>query len=82
MQQVFEPRPVEGQHTTPGHGYNMNAHFGSFLPVAILSSPDRLVIGESGHRNFDEKPRAYEFASGCLGSFPDIHEWPLSAEAV
>jgi hypothetical protein len=35
-------------------------------------SPDRLVIGESGHRNFDAKPRAYEFASGCLGSEADV----------
>ena len=47
-----------------------------FLPVAILS-PDRPLVGESGHRNFDAKPRAYEFASGCLGSFPDSHERPL-----
>ncbi len=38
-----------------------------FLPVAILL-PDRLVLGESGHRNFDAKPRAYKFVSGCLGS--------------
>ncbi len=38
---------------------------GRFLPIATLS-PDRLVIGESGHRNFDAKPCVYEFASGCL----------------
>jgi len=38
-----------------------------------------LAARESGHRNFDAKPRAYEFVSGCLGSFPDIHERLLSA---
>ena len=30
------------------------------------SITDWLVIGQSGHRNFDAKPRAYEFANGCL----------------
>jgi len=56
----------------------MAAH-GRLLPVTIRipSTLDRLLIGESGHRNFDAKPRAYEFASGCLGSFPDSHERPL-----
>ncbi len=33
-----------------------------------LARSELPLIGESGHRNFDEKPRAYEFASGCLGS--------------
>jgi len=51
---------------------------GRFLPFAIVSC-DRSLLGESGHRNFDAKPRAYEFASGCLGSFPNIHERLLSA---
>ncbi len=51
---------------------------GRLLPVTIgiPSTLDRLLLGESGHRNFDAKPHAYEFASGCLGSFPDIQERP------
>ncbi len=40
---------------------------GRFLPATILS-PDRLLLGESGHRNFDAKPRVYDFVSDCLGS--------------
>ncbi len=42
---------------------------GRFLPVAILS-PDRLVIGESGHWDASSKSHVY-----------DIHERLLSAKS-
>ncbi len=48
---------------------------GRFLPVTILS-PDRRVIGESGHRNFDAKSRAYEFANGYLRPGAVVHAEP------
>ncbi len=38
---------------------------GRFLPFNILSD-DWPLLGESGHRNFDAKPRAYEFANDCF----------------
>ena len=42
---------------------------GRLLPIAetISRTVEGRLIGESGHRNFDAKPRAYEFASGGLG---------------
>ncbi len=46
---------------------------GRLRPVAILTS-DRLLLGESGHRNFDAKPRAYEFANGCLRPQAEVRE--------
>jgi len=38
------------------------------LPSIAILARDRPLLGESGHRNFDAKPRTYKFASGCLGS--------------
>ncbi len=43
---------------------------GRLLPFtnATFWFGERPLLGESGHRNFDAKPRAYEFASGRFGS--------------
>ncbi len=42
---------------------------GRLLPFtnATFWFGERPLVGESGHRNFDAKPRTYEFASGCSG---------------
>ena len=48
------------------------------VTIGIPLTLDRLLLGESGHKDFDAKPRAYEFASGCLGSFPAIGNLTLS----
>ncbi len=47
---------------------------GRLLPIAEMMSliSDGPLVGDSGHRNFDVKPRAYEFANGCLRPLADI----------
>ncbi len=56
---------------------------GRLLPFtnATFRFGERPLVGGSGHRNFDAKPRVYEFVSGCLGSFPAIGNPTLSVRS-
>ncbi len=53
-----------------------NVSWGRFLPFNVLSD-DWPLLGGSGHRNFDAKPRVYEFVSGCFGSEADVQTGQL-----
>ncbi len=44
------------------------------IDFPIIEPPECPLLGESGHRNFDAKPRAYEFANGCLRPKAEIRE--------
>ncbi len=57
-----------------GKEAELHGRIGRYLPIAetISRTVEGRLIGESGHRNFDAKPRAYEFANGCLRPKADV----------